>query len=312
MPSARLRVAAIGDAIVDLVSPPMEPLARGDVQAIVSGFTSLPGGNATNFALAIAALGARTAFVGAVGRDPHAHTIRDAFRRGNVRAILRRDPVRRTGMTFALTWKDGTRALITAPGANRSLRERDVPSSTLAGVQHVHRAGYWWTSQLMGTPSARLLARARRAGATTSLDVSTDPDGWRPERIRAVRTCLPHVDTFFGNEIEIRAIGGRGSFVDAARRIIALGPGEVVLHRGVRGSVRVTAQDSDAVPAFRVRIDNPTGCGDVFNAGYVHARLRGLPPGEALRFGNACAALHLRDRRRPYPSRGSVERFLGT
>jgi len=312
MPSARLRVAAIGDAIVDLVSPPMEPLARGDVQAIVSEFTSLPGGNATNFALAIAALGARTAFVGAVGRDPHADTIQDAFRRGNVRAILRQDPVRRTGMTVALTWKDGTRALLTAPGANGFLRERDVPSSTFAGVQHVHRAGYWWTSRLMGKPSARLLARARRAGATTSLDVSTDPDGWRPERIRAVRTCLPHVDTFFGNEIEIRAIGGRGSFIDAARRIIALGPGEVVLHRGVRGSVRVTAQDSDAVPAFRVRIDNPTGCGDVFNAGYVHARLRDLPPGEALRFGNACAALHLRDRRRPYPSRGSVERFLGT
>jgi hypothetical protein len=310
MPSTRLRVAAIGDAIVDFVSPPMEPLPRGDVQAMVSGFAALPGGNATNFALAIAALGARATFVGAVGRDPEADLIREAFRRGRVRPILRTDPERRTGLTFALTWKDGTRALITAPGANGFLLERDVPTSIVNEAQHVHRAGYWWTAKLVGEPSARILARARRAGATTSLDISTDPDGWRPGRIRAVRACLSHVDTFFGNEIEIRAIGGRRSLLDAARRICARGPGEVVLHRGERGAMRVTAQESDAAPAFRVRIDNPTGCGDVFNASYVLARFRGLRPRDALRFGNACAALHLRDRETPYPSRAAVERFL--
>lgn len=310
MVSARPRVAAIGDAIVDLVSPPMTPLPAGDVQTQVSGFTPLPGGNATNFALAIAALGARTSFAGAVGRDPYSDTIRDSFRRGGVRGILRVDSTRATGMTVALTWRDGTRALVTAPGANGSLRERDVPASFLTGSRHVHRAGYWWTSQLVGKPSARLLARARRAGATTSLDISTDPDGWPPKRVRAVQMCLPYVDTFFGNEVEIRAIGGGGSVASAARRICAVGPSEVILHRGVLGSVRVAAHGSETAEAFRVRIDNPTGCGDVFNAGYVYARLSGSPTQDAMRFANACAALHLRDRRRPYPTRRDVERFL--
>ncbi len=306
----RPQVIAVGDAIVDLVTPPMGPLPPGDAQAVITGFDSLPGGNATNFALAIAALGARTSFAGAVGRDPYSDTIRDSFRRGGVRGILRVDHKRATGMTVALTWRDGTRALVTAPGANGSLRERDVPASFLKGLRHVHRAGYWWTSQLVGEPTARLLARARRAGATTSLDISTDPDGWPSKRVRSVRMCLPYADTFFGNEVEVRTIGGGGSLASAARRICAVGPAEVILHRGVLGSVRVAAHGSETAAAFRVRIDNPTGCGDVFNAGYVYARLTGSPPRDALRFANACAALHLRDRRRPYPTRRDVERFL--
>src|SRR6266566_1174480 len=45
------RVVAIGDGIVDLVTPPMEDFAPGDVQAEVPRFDPLPGGNATNFAL---------------------------------------------------------------------------------------------------------------------------------------------------------------------------------------------------------------------------------------------------------------------
>ncbi|HYV08478.1 MAG TPA: PfkB family carbohydrate kinase, partial [Thermoplasmata archaeon] len=78
--------------------------------------------------------------------------------------------------------------------------------------------------------------------------------------------------------------------------------GATVVHR----SGRVTSA------AFDVPIDNPTGCGDVFNAAYVYARLAGASLPDALRFGNAAAALHLRDRRRPYPSGVAVRRLART
>src|SRR3990172_2669095 len=197
-----------------------------------------------------------------------------------------------------------------APAPSSPPQARTGPSESAMPRPLPSRAGYWWTSQLVGEPSARLLAQARRAGATTSLATSTDPDGWPPKRVRAVQMCLPYVDTFFGNEVEIRAIGGGGSLASAARRICAVGPSEVILHRGVLGSVRVAAHGSETAGAFRVRIDNPTGCGDVFNAGYVYARLSGSPTQDALRFAKPCAALHLRHRRRPYPTRRDVERFL--
>ena len=304
------RVVAIGDAIVDLVTPPMSSFQTGDFQAEVHRFDPLPGGNATNFALSIARLGAATTFVGSVGADAHARLLRAAYRRHGVRAILREDPRRPTGATMALTWSEGGRSLVTALGANAFLRPNHVPDGILRHAQHVHRAGFWWATNLIGKPSASILARARRFGASTSLDVSTDPRGWAPDRVRAVRVCLPHLDTFFGNETEVCAIAGIRAPSRAANRLLALGAREVVVHQGDRGATAVTQSDRIRSPPFDVTIDHPTGCGDVFNAAYVFARLTNGSIPDSLRLANASAALHLRDRRRPYPSLAEVRRFL--
>lgn len=306
------RVVAIGDAIVDRITPPMPHLPPGDYQGHVEAFETLPGGNATNFALQISRLGATTAFVGVLGRDANADLLRDAYRQHGVRAILRTDPRRPTGATVALSWIGGGRALITSLGANGGFRLRDVPPSVFRGFDHVHRAGFWWTPHLMGRPTAQILARARRAGAGTSLDMSTDPQGWRPGRLQAVRMCLPFVDTFFGNEVEVRALSGNSSWFAAARRICKLGAKEVVVHRGARGSARIAPDGVTKVASFSVPEENPTGCGDVFNAGYVYSRLRGDSVPDALRFANACSALHIQDRRHPYARISEVRHFLAS
>jgi len=45
------------------------------------------------------------------------------------------------------------------------------------------------------------------------------------------------------------------------------------------------------VPAFPVKTVDTTGAGDSFNAGFLHAWLRGAPVVECLRLGAACGAL---------------------
>ena len=306
------RVVAVGDAIVDRITPPMAYLPRGDFQGHVDGFETLPGGNATNFALQIGTLGATTSFVGVLGRDSNADLLREAYRKHGVRAIVRTDSQRPTGATVALSWIGGGRALITSLGANGAFRPEHVPPTAFRGIDHVHRAGFWWTPRMIGRPTADLLSRARRAGAGTSLDMSTDPQGWPNDRLQAARLCLPFVDTFFGNEAEVCALGGDASPFAAARRICDLGAKEVVVHRGARGAASISPDTVVKAGAFAVREENPTGCGDVFNAGYIYARLRGDPIAAALRFANACSALHIQDRQRPYPSIAEVRRFLAT
>jgi len=300
----------VGDAIVDIVSPPIPGLPAGDAQAEVSGFSLLPGGNATNFALQMASLGLRTSLVASVGKDSFAEVLRGAYKAHRVDARLRVDPTRPTGTTVALTWSDGRRALLTALGANAALREQDVPARLLSSATHVHRAGFWWATGLMGAPTARILRKAHRAGATTSLDISTDPRGWSRARLQAVRSCLPQVDTFFGNGVEVCAVAGVRDPFRAAERILEYGVTEVVLHRGADGATWVREGQRESAPALRVPIDNPTGCGDVFNAGYLFVKLSGGTPDEALGLGNACAALHLQDRRVPYPDLRRLRRFL--
>ncbi len=304
------RILAVGDAIVDIVTPPLPGLPPGDVQGEVSGFSFLPGGNATNFALQAAALGARTSLVAALGKDAFADILRRAYKDHGVDVHLKVAAKEPTGTTVALTWVDGRRALITAPGANAALREADVPAGLLSSSAHVHRAGFWWATGLIGAPTVRLLRRAHRAGATTSMDTSTDPQGWSRGRVEAVRSCLPHVDTFFGNEVEVCAVAGVRDPVHAAERLLEHGVSEVVLHRGDQGATWFRKNQRASLPAFRVPVDNPTGCGDVFNAGYLFTKLSGGTPDEALGMGNALAALHLMDRRVPYPDLRRLRAFV--
>lgn len=312
MPRKAPRILAVGDAIVDIISPPLPGLPPGDVQGEVDAFAFLPGGNATNFALQTAALGMRTSLVAAVGKDSFADILRRAYRDQDVAAHLRVDSKRPTGTTVALTWSDGRRALLTALGANAALHEQDVPESLLSSATHLHRAGFWWATGLIGAPTARLLRRAHRAGASTSMDISTDPQGWSRARVEAVRSCLRYVDTFFANEVEVCAVAGMRDPLRAAERILEHGVAEVVLHRGAEGATWFREGQRASLPAFRVPLDNPTGCGDVFNAGYLFAKLSGGTMEEALGMGNALAALHLRDRREPYPDLRRLRQFVRT
>jgi ribokinase len=46
-----------------------------------------------------------------------------------------------------------------------------------------------------------------------------------------------------------------------------------------------------AVPAFKVKVKDPTASGDAFVAALAIARAEALPPAEAVRFANAAGAL---------------------
>lgn len=300
----------MGDAIVDLITPPLLPVPAEDFQWEIPELAVLPGGNATNFSLQMAALGGRTTFVGCVGDDVFAEVLQHAYDDAGIVTKLRVDPKEPTGHTVALTWTRGGRGLITAVGANAGLRETDIPAHLIEAADHLHRAGFWWTTGLAGEATGRLLARAQRTHVTTSLDISTDPEGWPSKRVKLVRSCLPHVDTFFGNENEVCAVAGPREPIVAAERLVDQGAGEVVLHMGDQGAARFGEGKVVSAPAFAVPMDNPTGCGDVFNAGYVYARLTRASVAEALGFGNACAALHLADRTRPYPTLRDIRAFF--
>ncbi len=301
MAPPRFDAVAVGDAILDIVNPPLARGPAGDRQSRVERFAYLPGGNATNFALAFAALGGRTGLVVSLGKDWAGDVLRTAYREGSVETRLRLSRANGTGTTMAVTFSDGTRHLITAPGANADLQLSDVPGPWISGTRHLHRAGYWWASGLIGAPTVRLLARARAAGATTSLDISTDPEGWPDRRRRAVLSALPHCDLFFGNEEEVTRLAGQPSVPEAARLLLRRGVRDVVVHQGRRGSSLFSATGSTRAPGFRVASVNPTGCGDVFNAGYVRASIAGLTPRDRLRFANAAGAWHLEEPARPYP-----------
>ncbi len=307
LPAAVLDIVAIGDICVDFLTPPLEDFSLGDRQLWVPSLPMVPGGNAANFALGARGLGLRAGLAACLGGDAVSDFLRDALKRSGVRPFIRTRSSEEAGRTVAVAHADGTRQMITHNGSNLAFAPSDVPAKAL-DARHVHRAGYWWTPLLQGKPTRDLLHRARDHGAETSLDVSTDPLGW-PERRRArVLAVLPEVSIFFGNEEEVRGVFGTRDLRIAAREAFAHSVGVLAIHRGARGSTVFARDGRIDTPAFRVLPRNPTGAGDLFNAGFVYGRLREWPLDRCARFANAVAALHIERPDRPYPSARAVAR----
>jgi len=80
-----------------------------------------------------------------------------------------------------------------------------------------------------------------------------------------------------------------------AMRALDNGRTRIVVKRGRNGCATLDgASKLIEAPAFAVDAVDSTGAGDSFDAGFLHAWLRGLPLTEALRWGNACGALSTR------------------
>ena len=89
------------------------------------------------------------------------------------------------------------------------------------------------------------------------------------------------------SENEARTLAG-GVEPEQVRK---LGVPEIVVTLGSAGALVVTASAAEHIPPVPIEgVVDPTGAGDSFSAGYLHARAQGADPVEAARAANALAA----------------------
>jgi sugar/nucleoside kinase (ribokinase family) len=195
---------------------------------------------------------------------------------------VRTHPELATGLSVILS-TGGERSILTSVAAIGALDPADVPDGLLARARHVHASSYYLMPKVAaGLPA--LFARARRLGATTSLDTNDDPS----RRWLGRDDVLPVTDVFLPNRSEAVGLAGEPDPVTAARRLAALGP-TVVVKDGEHGAFLVDPAGALLrSPAVGVDAVDTTGAGDSFDAGFLAARLRGLPPAECLAL--ACRA----------------------
>jgi sugar/nucleoside kinase (ribokinase family) len=101
------------------------------------------------------------------------------------------------------------------------------------------------------------------------------------------------VDVFLPNEVELRGLARTEDVEDAVRRL-ENGRTRTVAKLGREGAAALDGGRFVRVPAFQVEPLDTTGAGDSFDAGFLHAWLRGLPLLECLRWGAACGSLSTR------------------
>ena len=93
---------------------------------------------------------------------------------------------------------------------------------------------------------------------------------WIEGKREALLDVLKRVDIVLLNDEEARQLCDTANLQKAARMILELGPGRVVIKKGEHGCVMFGRDSFFVAPAFPLeRVKDPTGAGDTFAGGFI-------------------------------------------
>jgi sugar/nucleoside kinase (ribokinase family) len=261
--------------------------AFGQQEKLVDRMALVVGGSGSITAVAAARLGLRVALVAAIGDDAAGNFMLAELAAAGVdsRFVAIREQLP-TGMTIVLSRGDD-RAILTAESAMSTLGPADVPPGLLTQARHVHVSSYFLLERSLGPGLAGLLATARAAGASTSLDTNWDPAGiWGagffPDVLGQTELLLP-------NEAEALRIAGAPTLPEAVDTLTKPGSA-IAVKLGGRGALYAGGQRRYVATPPPVSPVDTTGAGDCFGAGLLAGLLRGMEPPDALALGCAVGA----------------------
>lgn len=249
-------------------------------------FVMVPGGKGANQAVAAARLGGRVQFVGRFGRDIFGEgAIAHLKDEGVGTDYTAYDEGMPSGIALIVVDERGENSIVVAPGANGRLSVADVERAGPAiGEANLVLA------QLEVPLEAvrRAMEMAQEAGATIILDPAPAQD--------LETSFLEKVDIITPNEIEAAVLTGvavtdLAGAEAAAKALLARGPETVIITLGERGALLVTAEGSELIPGYPVRVVDTTAAGDAFSGGLALALAEGFGLREAVSFANAAGAL---------------------
>lgn len=294
-------------------------LVRGGVNRL-STVTIEPGGKGVNVARVLVAAGETvTTVLPAAVHDPLLRALDAVAVPGlSTRAVTVSSPAR---INTAVTEPDGTTTKLNEPGAGLSEEEVDavehalLETLTLTGVSAGSSPHHWAVlsgSLPPGAPArwyARLVGLLREVapGLRIAVDTSDEPlaalaaelPGSAPDLIKPNGEELGQLAGLPAERamaLEEGAVqGDYGPVVDAARLLVGLGIGAVMVTLGPAGAVLVTADGAWHATAPEVPVVSTVGAGDSSVAGYILADVNGGDEAERLRtamaYGSAAASL---------------------
>ena len=273
-------VVVVGSANVDLVAYLDRAPARGET-VLGRTFTQSFGGKGANQAVMAARLGARVAFIGAVGDDGYATEIAARFEAEGVDVTgLERVPGP-SGLASIWVELDGTNRIVVIAGANG----RVDPAAAAGSIERLTSVDVVVGQlEIPQAATAAAFHAAKVRGATTILNPAPAAP-LEPRLLEASDWLVPNE----GELAELAAGSDPSSDADLLRYAGTLRAG-VVVTLGAAGAALVTRDGVTRVPAPAVAAVDTVGAGDAFLGAFAVGLALGWAPEDAVRLGIACAS----------------------
>jgi len=110
----------------------------------------------------------------------------------------------------------------------------------------------------------------------------------------AKKESLPYVHFLKANEYEMEVLTGQRDVYQGAKILADWGVKEVIITLGSHGSVIYNKGIFYSIPAYYpLQVEDATGCGDTYMAGYLYQRIKGADIQRAGEFAAAMATLKI-------------------
>ena len=250
-----MRIATLGDLMLDVIVRLEEPLAAGD--DVRARTRTGAGGQAANVAAWAASLGAEARCIAKRGADATGELVAAELA---ARGVELCGPVAdgTTGVVVSIVGADGDRSMASDRGVAPSFGPDELDEAWL-DCDVLHVSGYALLREPIDA-TARLAARlARAGGARVSVDVAawTEIRSYGPVRFRELLDGLSP-DVLFATEAEWEMLGG--AYLTAPVGVVKRGP---------RGCTVVTADARLDLAPVAAEVVDTTGAGDALAAGFL-------------------------------------------
>jgi ribokinase len=283
---AQPKICVVGASNIDLISyvprmPKIGETLHGTKFAI--GF----GGKGANQAVMAAKLGGDVAMITKLGRDIFGQ---DTFK--NFEAL----GINTEGVTFTEAAFSGVAPIAVGPQGNNSIiivsgANDHLSIEDLNNAQHLITSAQVMVCQLEIPVEISLeaLRIAKQAGVMTIFNPA-------PARAELPADLYKLSDIFCPNESETELLLGaqitsQEDAVSAARTLLERGTKTVILTLGERGSLLVTPDKTELVPAVSVKAVDTTGAGDAFIGSLAYFLAAGKPLTDAMWRANKIASI---------------------
>ena len=275
-----LDVVGLGYCSYDyLAVVPQRPDFDTDTQTLAD-FATGGGGPVSTALVALARLGARTAYLGVLGDDAHGQALGAMFAVEGVDCSRLRWAAGCRSQVCVILVEQGTgrRSILCYRPTYPPLALDNADLALIESARALHLDGHHMDTAVQ----AAQFAHSR--GVLVSLDANRPREG--------LDRLLPHVDLLIASATFPTAYTGVTELGQAMEQLRRMGPGVVVATQGERGCIWLSAEGRGEVPGFRVQAVDTTGAGDAFHGAFLFGQLRGWPLARTAEFANAVAALN--------------------
>lgn len=266
------RILCLGEILLDcLADQPGRPLEQ------VESWTPYPGGAPANVACALVKLGTSAGFIGCVGQDqPGEESVRLLRDVGVDTRGIQRHPTASTRQVYVVRSQTGDRTFAgfggqdTTTFADAYLQEDQLPVTLFEHAEFLVLG----TLELAYPETRQAIARAIQLAEQYHIKILVDVN-WRPmfwpdpdAAFPSIRELIQHVDFLKLSDEEALWLFGTTDAKAIAHRVDSVEG--VLITAGEKGCLYCLSENEGRLPAFKVEVQDTTGAGDSFVAGFIH------------------------------------------